>query len=85
MYQFLKVRKGYASQLLKDPSLQKEFISYLEKKFNIKETSDWYTITSNQLQQIITIDLHSVLKIIKNFYPEIDIGNNTVKVTEKNK
>ena len=75
IYQFLKVRSGYLTYLLETVSEQKEFVKYLEKKFNIKQTIDWYGITSTQLNQIISIDLYTAMKIIKRFYPNIDLSN----------
>ena len=72
IFKFSQVPNGYLTYLLENPSEQKEFVSYLEKKFNIKQTSDWYGITKNQLKQVISIDLQTVMKIVKQFYPEID-------------
>ena len=75
VFKFSQVPKGYVSYLLENPSLQKEFVNYLEKKFDIKETVDWYGVTSNQLKQVISIDLQTTMKIVKQFYPEIDVKN----------
>ena len=73
VYQFSKVPSGYKTHLIENTSAQKEFINYLEKKFEIKQTTDWYAITQLQLNQVITIDLRIAMKIVKKFYPEIDI------------
>ena len=58
------------------------------EKFDIKQTSDWYGITKNQLNQIIKIDLRTAMNIIKNFYPEIDVKNmqigNSKSIIKKN-
>ena len=75
VYQFLQVPKGYKTRLQENTDLQKEFVHYLEKKFNIKQTNDWYGITSNQLKKLVSIDLITVMEIIKKFYPEIDLNN----------
>ena len=72
VYKFTKAPNGYKVRLLEDPSLQKEFVNYIEKKFNIKQTSDWYSITSLQLKRIIHIDFHDALKIIKKVYSDLD-------------
>ena len=72
VFKFSQVPKGYISYLLENVSEQKEFVNYLEKKFNIKQTDDWHSITNNQLKEVISIDLKLVMKIVKQFYPEID-------------
>ena len=73
MYQFLKVPTGYIKDLLQNPILQKEFVNYLEKKFNIRQTNDWYSVTQKQLKQVLSIDIITAMKIIKNYYPEINV------------
>ena len=75
LYQFLTVPQGHASKLLENPVYQKEFVDYLEKKFNIKQTSDWYRITKNQIREVIHLNLSTVMSIVKNFYPELNLKN----------
>ena len=83
IYKFLQVPQGYKKKLLEDSSTQKEFVHYLEKKFNITQTSDWYRVTTNQLSKVISIKLSTAMGIVKNFYPELNIKNfqlgNTLK------
>ena len=69
--------------MLENPSLQKEFVNYLEKKFGIKNTMDWHSISSNQLKEVVCIDLRTAMKIVKNIYPEINNNNdNNVKIND---
>ena len=75
VYQFSQIPNGYKTNLLENPSLQKEFVNYLEKKFDIKQTVDWYSVTSGQVKQVLDIDLHVAMEIIKKYYPDIDVGN----------
>ena len=60
---------------MENPSEQKEYINYLEKKFDIKQTSDWYSITNKRLKKVISIDLPTTINIVKQFYPEINVEN----------
>ena len=73
MYKFSSVPRGYKKQLLENTTEQKEFVKYLEKRFNITQTNDWYGITNKQLSQVMTIDVQTALKIIKNYYPDINL------------
>ena len=75
IYKFLQVPQGYKKKLLEDSSTQKEFVHYLEKKFNITKTSDWYSITHQHLKQILKINISTAMGIVKNFYPELNIKN----------
>ena len=83
IYKFLKVPKGYITYLLENSSEQKEFVDYLAKKFNITQTNDWYSITNKQLSQVITIDMTTVMKFVKSYYPDLDLKNFQLKNTRK--
>ena len=72
VYKFSQVPNGYITYLLENSTDQNKFFNYLENKFDIKQTSDWYGITSNQLKQIVSTDMQTTIKIIKQFYPEIN-------------
>ena len=75
VYKFSKIPNGYITYLFENPSEHKDFVNYLEKKFNIKQTIDWYSVTNKQLKELRSIDPQTVRKIVKKFYPEIDINN----------
>ena len=73
IYQFAKLPNGYFSQMLESSSLQEEFVKYLEKKLNITQTSDWYLVTTDQIQKFMSVNLSQVMKIVKNYYPDLDM------------
>ena len=73
IFKFSKVPNRYITHLLEDSSEQRNFVDYLEKKFDIKQAIDWYGVTDKQLKQVVKIDLQTVMKIVKKFYPEIDV------------
>ena len=75
LYNFVQVPQGHVKQIMENPSEQKEFVKYLEKKFNIKQTSDWYLVTSKQLREIVSIDLSTLMNIVRNIYPDINPKN----------
>ena len=75
VYQFLKVPRGYIEKIMENPSEQKELVKYLEKKFNITQTADWYLITSKQLKEVVSIDLTTIMNIVKNYYTDINLNN----------
>ena len=72
-YQYNKVPKGYRELLNTSKYHQKQFVEYLEKKLNIKKTSDWYLITYNQIQEIIKMKLTDVMNIVKLYYPDLNL------------
>lgn len=80
LYKFSKIPQGHVKQLLENPSEQKKFVKYLEQKFNVTRTSDWYLITSKQLKEVVSIDLKTLMNIIKNIYPDMDIKNVNYKL-----
>ena len=72
-FQFSRVPNDHNKRLLEDNSEQREYVKYLEKKFNINQTNDWYNITSQQLREVTSLDMNSAMKIIKRFYPELNL------------
>ena len=72
-YQFKSVPKGFKKSLTDNIENQKEFVNYLVKKFNIKETSDWYNITSNRVMEVISMKVSDVMEIVKKFYPDLNM------------
>ena len=74
MYKFDRVPYRYYNLLNESVSHQQEFVNYLEKKFNIKKTSDWYLITFDRLSEIISINLSDAMKIVKKYYNDLDMN-----------
>ena len=74
LYRFKSgVPKGYLQDLSKSPEDQIKFIEYLVEKLEIKKTVDWYLITSNQLQDIVSIGTMDTMIIVKKYYPDLDL------------
>ena len=74
-YQFEQLPHGFLKLLNENPASQKDFVEYLEKKFNIKETSDWYLISTEQLNKVISMKLSDAMSIVKQYYPMLEIKN----------
>ena len=45
----------------------------MEKKFDIKETQDWYRLSDKQIRKIITMSISDVMSIVKKFYPDLNM------------
>ena len=74
VYQFNRLPSGFKPNLVENTNSQKEFVKFLEKKFNIKSVDDWYTITNEKIQSIISMKSFDVMKIVKEFYPQLNLS-----------
>ena len=72
-FKFKYVPWGYRNSLLKDVEEQKDFVKYLEKKLGIKETSDWYLITHDQIKNFVSVNISDVMLIVKKYYPDLNM------------
>ena len=73
IYQFNKLPYGFKKTIKIDTKVQKEFVQYMEKKFNITKTSDWYLITTKQLHEIITMNITDAMSIVKQYHRDLDM------------
>ena len=64
--------------LQESSSHRKDFVKYLENKFNIKKMSDWYLITSQQMREVISINISDVMLMVKEFYPDLNMKYFTI-------
>lgn len=74
VYKFNKLPNGHIKLIQNSPSHQQEFIEYLIKQFNIKQTSDWYLVTTDRIMEVITMDLSTLMKLVKKHYPDLDMN-----------
>ena len=72
-YLFGKLPNNFLPKLSENLSDQENFVKFLKNYFNIKNTSDWYSVNSNQLSQVISLKISQVMKIVKKFYPDLDL------------
>ena len=81
IYYFAKVPNGYLQELNSNHNEQMNLVKHLVEVFNITETKDWYMISAKQLSKVISLSIFDVMKIVKQFYPDLDLkyfqNNNT--------